>query len=270
MRIQFLGLCFIITCTIAVARGGVAAEVYDVWDLNEAGNEITPGTIYVLENGKLSPVLNLLREVPLNELGAWVSRKTVHLAKTPLFNVPRPYYYNCRWYWSATYLSLPEGTYTIESVGDPFACLEILNRVGTGLIYNHEAEIRTTQWRETLVEYIRRSEHDGRVKILQCVETMTTELPEVIVEGSSNEKDALMICNHVLKSYGISTDLVTGKPPLYQVKLPQKRFVLQARFRELKAVRATTHPQVQFAHAEDPVIGLPVRQIVTTASVDKK
>ena len=245
----------------------IADNGYDVWDMNDGKSEIAPGTIYVLEEGSLKPLVDLFKLVPLNEIGSWVATTQPHCAKSALVSIPRQYNSGCRCYVACAQMAIAGGIHRRDTLGDPFDSLEILNRMSTGLVYNLDAESKIAQWRETIMEAIRRPRSPTGAKVVMCVEVVAAVEPCVIVEGAVSAEDADALLKYVFSPHGLSCKKADGVYPAFKGRLDRKRFVLHARFRELKAVTETTFPQIQFAYGDDQTIGVFPKEVLATTNV---
>lgn len=156
----FLNIC------IAAAFADGPTEVLVL--LNANRTQIMPGRVYDLRNGKVSLLVDLLGERPLNESLGWVERE--QLSSNP-YKIARTY---SDWCVNNVLVRHEEniwlvpGTVKSESLSTPHECLEIVNRPLSNLAYNRDAEIRINQWRSSLLNIIAKSEAQHQGEILLC------------------------------------------------------------------------------------------------------
>lgn len=242
----------VLLVTVANAHG---ADLDVIQELNCRRDPLVPGAIYVLENGKLVPILELLKEVPLYELGAWINRQELEVESVKIASYQRPYCYCRRWYWSVESIQVTGGQRRVERIGDSFGCLEILNRPGTGLIYNRESEIRMNQWRETVFEHMRRAARARSAKIVLCTETIAAVRPSLLVSEASDSQQAMSASRSAIDTLGLKCGEAKKTTRGVEIPLEVEQILLEARFRELTSVLTSTQPQLQFAYADEVVLG---------------
>ncbi len=217
--------------------------------LNEKGNSLTVGSVYLLSESGIDPVVNLLAQVPLNDVSAWrehvsvKSKETRHLSSLVLQTVACGYLYQ---FYSPVYLE----TMSTESdqLCDPHDCLEILNRPTTGLYQNRDAEIRIMQWRSSIASAVRQAAGKQGCRLVLCTGLEKAKGCSFVFEEG--------VQDDVMKNY--SSEVVAGtklsprSEKAASVDDAKRRvsvvgeMVITGHFREISLVESSSFPRIDY------------------------
>jgi hypothetical protein len=225
-------------------------------ELNRYGMELEPGDIVILKQRQLHNVIHLLQRIPLNDRSIWIhSDDNVRLRPIVLGAVSvSDGRQCCDWFAYIRAYCYPKNIIA-EKLGDPFACLEVLNRPISGLFYNSDAELRIAQLKSTLVEAVAQKEN-----LFLCVGTSVATDGAILWHGASSSKLAEDVRLQLLE--GTAPIVGPVYPESNRISRPGQRFlseitgrlVIGARFRRLKLITYSVSPRIDFAFGEDVVL----------------
>jgi hypothetical protein len=213
---------------------------------------VSPGAVYVVSGGRLEWVLNLLGAQQLNDSEGWLERQSNPRRLTATRNLGcadiRRQTSNCVCR-SEVWIAPVDAT--TVSLGDPFECLEIVNRPLSNLLYNRNAESQIVQWRASLSNIIQRHRSTGeRVVLCTAVESMNSG-SFVTREGADPVDFSRLWASFGRGRGGESGVGGASLDPDMRVEngcllLPIGRLVLSATFRELDLVEESSTPRILF------------------------
>ncbi|MBL8829963.1 MAG: hypothetical protein JNM18_23490 [Planctomycetaceae bacterium] len=250
MNILRLILCIVL---LFAAETGLPVSAEDfsarIRYLNGANN-ILPGSVYTLSGNRLEWVLDLLGPRPLDEAGGWLNHRVDPdrpAAARRLGSITlRQGHCNCLR--PSDFWILPGDATTIQ-LGDPFECLEIVNRPLSNLLYNRNAEIRIMQWRTALAGAIQRRRTPGECVVL-CTVVETMERGFFVARAGADSAQVERLwgsCSErrdgAASSGSESNAVRTENGYLY---LPVGPLTMSASFRELELVEESTAPRIGF------------------------
>jgi hypothetical protein len=233
----------------------ISQIVAKVHSLNaSSSSSVQPGTICVLGDPIL-PTVNLLSNHPLNETSGWFFKKKLPGGSEGLLGILTATHQT--WLGKRPILirvTLIPNEIQESEIKDPFACLEIVNRPVTGLSYNRDADLRISQWRESIAELFgpgtERSTHHGDVFL--CVAKDEIMSGSLIIEGPIDQSAAVEIVSdlarqvHITPEMNKATGRVTGETIRFEVPI-RGRLVIGVQLRKLELLDASPIPRIDFA-----------------------
>jgi hypothetical protein len=132
-------------------------------------------------------------------------------------------------------------------LANPFLLLEVLNRPVSGLAYNREAEEKVMQWRTSLAGAISGSGEHAAV----CTDIETAPGATLVIRGEVDHDTAVSLAKNVLAGSALHVSWDEAKTSATangsETRVPiAGQLVLEATFREIGLVNASTVPRIDF------------------------
>ena len=222
--------------------------------LNSQSPEIRVGSVYVLENHRLTDMVDLLGSYGSTQ---WLVRNDYDMKNCALIGKTSFCPPGTVLYFVSASAYVEGGKVQSVKMADPFACLELLNRPTTGLNYNRTAEIRVNQWRASISRLI--SECDGAgndtaKKVVLCTGIETLHSSGFHFHGYFVENDTPVIVRHFLERSKFSNvdlthannySLRNGGASEATVPVSDS-IIIGASFMVMSIVDGTTEPRIEF------------------------
>ncbi len=218
---------------------------------------VTPGTAYHIEKGRISSLAELLASRPLNESGGLTKKteepssiiKSLGRSAISLPSTTPPYHQQS----VSSLLTLESKATIVEQLGDPFDCLEILNRPVTGYAYNRDAELKIVQWRTSLGAAIYKASRDANPssQVVICTSIESVATGTIVVSDIQSEEAAKEAVKMALAASSCRVDYdkvsmrMDGECIKYVFPLTSS-IVISASFRELSLVDSSTQPRIEY------------------------
>lgn len=235
--------------------------------LNSSSVPTRVGVIYVLRLNSTTEVMDVLGERAIGDSGGWTTQFTNNIVQEIALGRLNVFKGSgiCR---SSEQIAIGLRTafcprvipvdvtfemrgFRIDRLTEPFGILEILNRPGSGLIYNREADARVMQRRTSLAEAIAQHTALAGEQVAVCTEVQTVLYSQILIRGRISAERALETARRIasrnaleIDEVAISSTIANGEP---LVSFPIKGlFTVSAEFRNIGLVDVSTSPRIDY------------------------
>lgn len=247
-------VCLTSCANVTTSNGGIAQIASRFRPLNESSAGAVPGTVYFISRDGMVPILDMLAVRPKAERGSWLNREDGMKGWIRKLGTVRVTRKRALWSEEVILTCWLEPTHqNAASLGDPFACLDIVNRPLTGLIYNRDADLRIAQWRAALASAIAtaRSGQPGRT-VAMCTGVQEMTSGTIALEGEVDASTAEEVTRDLLHRSHVDANWramrVKYSGPGVRLEIPIRgHLLISAQFRRLSVVDSGIIPYVAFS-----------------------